>query len=261
MKILHDTVNLDQFFKAVSSSQSPVLLLDYDGTLAPFTTERNKAFPYPGVSDLLALIQSDTKTRLVIISGRAIDDVLPLLNLNPSPEIWGSHGLERRLPDGSTQTRPLQDKQLKGLQVLKEWVIKQNLQKYSEEKPGGVAFHWRGENNRTIERLKVLVYDTWNNVLDKYGLTINNFDGGIEVRLAGISKADAVNEIIAHTHTGDAIAFLGDDMTDEDGFRALKNRGLTGLVRPEFRDTLADIWLIPPDELLDFLNQWYKKAK
>ncbi len=256
MKILHDTVNLDQFFNTVANSQNPVLLLDYDGTLAPFTTERDKAFPYPGVTDLLKSIQSDTKTRLVIISGRAIEGLLPLLNLTPAPEIWGSHGLERRLPDGTFQSTPLQKKQKEGIQALKDWITKQNLQKYSESKPGGVAFHWRGTDKGTSGMIKALVHNTWDNNIDRYGLAVNEFDGGIEVRLAGISKADAVNDIVAHTQTDDAIAFLGDDMTDEDGFQALKSRGVSVLVRPEFRNTHADIWLIPPAELLDFLMRW-----
>ena len=51
-------------------------------------------------------------------------------------------------------------------------------------------------------------------------------------------------------------SYLGDDLTDEDAFRALKGRGLSVLVRNELRETLADIWLKPPGELIDFLLKW-----
>jgi trehalose-6-phosphatase len=54
------------------------------------------------------------------------------------------------------------------------------------------------------------------------------------------------------------IAYLGDDLTDEDAFKALKGKGLSVLVRDTQRDTLADCWLTPPDELLDFLHHWYR---
>jgi trehalose-6-phosphatase len=53
-----------------------------------------------------------------------------------------------------------------------------------------------------------------------------------------------------------SIAYLGDDQADEEAFRALQNRGLRILVRPEWRETAADVWLRPPEELVDFLFQW-----
>jgi trehalose-6-phosphatase len=55
---------------------------------------------------------------------------------------------------------------------------------------------------------------------------------------------------------GSAIAYLGDDMTDEDAFAVMKPRGIGVLVRPEFRETAADIWIRPPRELLAFLGHW-----
>ncbi len=51
-----------------------------------------------------------------------------------------------------------------------------------------------------------------------------------------------------------AAAYLGDDTTDEDAFKAIHGRGIGVLVRPQFRATAADFWLQPPEELLDFLQ-------
>jgi len=45
-------------------------------------------------------------------------------------------------------------------------------------------------------------------------------------------------------------------MTDEDAFRAVKPRGIAVLVRPQFRPTTADVWLRPPDELVEFMRHW-----
>ena len=65
--------------------------------------------------------------------------------------------------------------------------------------------------------------------------------------------------VLSETPEGSAVAYLGDDITDEDAFRAVKPRGLGVLVRPELRETAADIWIRPPDELLSFLRHWCVK--
>jgi trehalose-6-phosphatase len=67
-----------------------------------------------------------------------------------------------------------------------------------------------------------------------------------------------------------AAAFLGDDFTDEDGFRAIKAARdeprfagaalLSVLVRGEDRPTDADQRLRPPQELLAFLARWVEAA-
>ena len=58
------------FFAQVSSATDRVLMLDYDGTLAPFSTVREQAHPYGHVRDLLSRIRTRCNTRLVIVSGR-----------------------------------------------------------------------------------------------------------------------------------------------------------------------------------------------
>jgi len=52
------------------------------------------------------------------------------------------------------------------------------------------------------------------------------------------------------------VAYLGDDLTDEDAFAAMGNRGLSILVRGEVRRSCARFWLRPPEELLHFLDEW-----
>jgi trehalose-phosphatase len=82
------------------------------------------------------------------------------------------------------------------------------------------------------------------------------FEGGIELRASGHTKANAVHAVLAETNEDCAVAYLGDDVTDEDAFRAVKPRGLAVLVRPELRKTAADVWLKPPHELASFLQMW-----
>ena len=71
-----------------------------------------------------------------------------------------------------------------------------------------------------------------------------------------IDKGTAVNQIMSTSLAGSVFEYLGDDLTDEYAFQQLSNRGLKVLVREEPRETLADIRLTPPDELVCFLGKW-----
>jgi trehalose 6-phosphate phosphatase len=57
------------------------------------------------------------------------------------------------------------------------------------------------------------------------------------------------------------VAYLGDDLTDEDAFAALGDRGFSILVRTEVRASCARFWLRPPKELLAFLDEWIAASK
>jgi trehalose-6-phosphatase len=77
----------------------------------------------------------------------------------------------------------------------------------------------------------------------------------------GRNKGGAVEAILAEAGTGGPVAYLGDDLGDEAAFRAVKRvgpRGLSVLVRREWRETAAEVWLRPPGELKGFLERWIK---
>jgi trehalose-phosphatase len=251
---------LNDFWSNLTSSIHPVLLLDYDGTLAPFRIERDKAIPYPGIRDLLKAIQNRTLTRLVVISGRAIDDLLPLLDLDPPPEIWGCHGWERLLADGRRPEVTLPDMAREGLSAARDWVHGRGLDGHCEEKPASLAVHWRGLSSPEQDTLRSEIEEGWQPIADCHGLVVHSFDGGLEMRCPGRDKGTAVQSVLKDVVNGEAIAFLGDDLTDEDGFKILGGQGLSVLVRKEPRSTLADIQITPPDELLDFLTSWLEMA-
>jgi trehalose-6-phosphatase len=70
-------------------------------------------------------------------------------------------------------------------------------------------------------------------------------------------KGDAVRSILAGLEPTVPIAYFGDDITDEDAFRVLRGRGLTVLVKADYRETIADAWIRPPQELIDYLQRWF----
>lgn len=243
------------FFDRLAKAQLRVLLLDYDGTLAPFTPERNRAFPYPEIPELVSKIMR-TGTRVVLISGRPASEVLHLSGIHPHPEIWGSHGSERLFPDGSYQVDAPSPEHQSALRTIVQSLRGFGLASQTETKPGGIAVHWRGLSAEERSSVEVKVKKLFAAATEDHGLHVLPFDGGLELRARGKNKGDAVCTILAETGSEVAAAYLGDDQTDENAFRAIKGRGIAVLVRPEPRPTMADIWLRPPGELGRFLRDW-----
>jgi trehalose 6-phosphate phosphatase len=251
---------LDQFWTDLAEAKQAALLLDYDGTLAPFRVKRAEAVPYPGVRERLTDIIKETATRLVIISGRSIDDLLPLLGLDPPPEIWGCHGWELLTENGRRPEIDLPPMARTGLERAGLWVAEQKLGGFSETKPASIAIHWRGLTTGQVEELRNRVMGGWQPFAIEYKLEIHHFNGGLELRCPGRDKGTAISSILASLEAGTPVAFLGDDLTDEDGFEAIRSRGLGVLVSGEPRQTHADLQINPPAELYDFLDKWHTNA-
>ena len=257
MQVLSPELDLNAFYGRIASAAERVLLLDYDGTLAPFRIRPEQAAPYPGIVEVLIALKAGARNRVVIVSGRRAEEVAALLPPAARPEIWGAHGWERRLPDGGMQTaepppevrRALRDAHARACEIRKAGAR-------IECKPASIALHWRGLPVLTVARLRDQTDAAWRPLVESGALDWLSFDGGVEVRARGANKGDAVDAVLAETGAGAAVAYLGDDLTDEDAFRAVKGRGLAVLVRAECRETIADIWLRPPHELLDFLGRW-----
>lgn len=249
---------LTSFWDKLKRAENRILFLDYDGTLAPFKIRRDEAAPYPGIRDILNRIIMAQKSRIIIVSGRSVKDLLPLLGLEKQPEIWGAHGLERLFPDGRHVLQPVSKNTLSGLLKAASYAKKNRLWNQCEEKPGCLALHLRGVELEKSREIKTKIMAAWSTLACESNLRLHEFDGGIELRTMGSNKGMAVEAILDESGKDTTAAFLGDDLTDEDAFRALGRRGISVLVRNQWRQTAADLWLKPPDELLDFLEKWYK---
>ena len=119
-----------------------------------------------------------------------------------------------------------------------------------------VAAHWRRLPPSEVDELRPQINDHWTRIAENSQLEVHAFDGGLELRPKGRDKGSAVNEVLTSISTTFAAAYLGDDLTDEDAFRALAGSGHRVLVRDNLRDTLADAWAKPPEDLIEFLIQW-----
>lgn len=243
------------FLDQVRHASKRALMLDYDGTLAPFTPDRAHAYPYREIPALVSQVMQ-SNTRVVLISGRAATELLFLSGIHPHPEIWGSHGSERLLTDGTYEAAAPPPQHRAGLQLAEKSFRSAGLAARMETKPGGIAVHWRGLSATDRKAVEEKVRTLSDPLVEEYGLQLLPFDGGLELHAPGKTKADAVEAVLAECGKGVVAAYLGDDQTDENAFRAIKGRGLSVLVRPEPRPTLADIWLCPPDGLGKFLRDW-----
>jgi trehalose 6-phosphate phosphatase len=247
---------IESLLERVSRAPQSLLLLDYDGTLAPFRKNRDEAFPYPGFALLLQEIVCTGRTRVVVISGRDANELIPLLEIEPRPEVWGLHGLQRINPDGSVELSALDEPTIEALSAAEDWLIYQNLQHTAEFKTGSIAVHWRGLGECDAESLRGRVILGWKPIANHTHLHLMEFDGGIEIRARDADKGDAVRTIISEMAPGTPAAYFGDDTTDEHAFEAMNGRGLSVLVRPRYRGSAAQVWLKPPFEVFDVLAQW-----
>ncbi|HWR35003.1 MAG TPA: trehalose-phosphatase [Clostridia bacterium] len=246
--------------QALPFFRSPVaprraLLLDYDGTLAPFVADRHQAYPYPHITELLDEIMAHSKTRVIIVSGRQASEIPLLLKTARRPEVWGCHGLERMRTDGSSWRSPLDGAVERALDAVFADLSNRGFSELTETKPGCVALHWRGLSASHAEAAKATAYNCFSRYVAVGGLRIEEFDHGVELRV-GCNKAKVVKTILSELGADAAVAYLGDDTTDEYAFRALHGRGLTVLVRPSYRFTAAQYWLRPPHEVEWFLRDW-----
>jgi trehalose 6-phosphate phosphatase len=249
---------LEVFWGELAAARDRVLMLDYDGTLSPFRVERDEAEPYPGVRQVLSRLPRAAGRRLVIVSGRRVDEVRALLGLNFSYEVHGAHGRERLTADGRIETTPPGPEAAAALDRAGKWARQRGWAERLEPKPGCLAFHWRGTPAGEARAMEAEVGRAWGSVAELAGLELKPFDGGLELRAAGEDKGRAVSRILAASPPEAAAAYLGDDLTDEDAFAALDGRGrtLTALVRSEWRPSRAWVWLRPPGDLLEFLDRW-----
>lgn len=248
---------LSRFNSALARAGRGVLLLDYDGTLAPFSIDTQAVEPYPGVPEALDAIMDTGRARLLIVTGRYLKEAPPELGTRGNPEIWGSHGRERLLPDGRYEVAAIDEFALRGLTIADAWTAEvEAAGGRAEAKPGSLAFHWRGTGPTQVARIRDLVTRGFNDEALEGVLELHNFDGGIELRAPGLNKGDVVRAVLAETPAETPVAYLGDDLTDEDAFKALTGRGLSVLVRPESRKTAADLWIRPPEDLLRLLKLW-----
>ncbi len=242
---------------ALEAGAAPLLICDYDGTLAPFHQDKMQAYAYAGVAERLSRIAAGP-TRLAFVSGRPVGELLTLLPLAEHAEIWGMHGRQHRTVNGVLQQFEPTEPQRTALDEAQQELSVRGYAGVVERKVGSVALHWRDTNALPAGRSEAehAARAAFEPFAGKYDLALLPFDGGLELRTEDRTKEHAADALLAGAEA-QAAAFLGDDVTDEDAFRAVARKGGTALlVRAELRPSAAGFALRPPDELLAFFDFW-----
>ncbi|GAB7079306.1 trehalose-phosphatase [Megalodesulfovibrio paquesii] len=248
-----DAMQADAALWARLAATPRILLLDYDGTLAPFVPQGLRARPYPGAAELVERLMQRPDLHLALVSGRPTELVASLMGIDPAPEIWGCHGLEHRDVHGLLTRAPLEPGLEDGLRAAEDWAEARRHAGYLEHKPGCLALHVRGLPKAKAEFMLQDATEAWQAIANTFPLALHTFDGGLELRPRGVDKGRAVAAMRTQ-HPGLPILYLGDDLTDEDAFQALVPGDVPVLIRERFRQTAAAWWLRPPEELLAFLE-------
>jgi trehalose 6-phosphate phosphatase len=180
------------------------------------------------------------------------------LGMIPPPEIWGTHGAERVYADGRYEEIEVTQDALEVLLKSETGLEREGLGHLLEVKLAAVAVHWRGLKPAEVLQVRTKAYRVLEPLAAKSGLVLSDFEEGIEIRLRAANKGTAVHGLLRETPATVPVAYLGDDITDEDAFRVLNDRGLTILVSSKPRFTAAQLTLKPPEEVINFLESWIK---
>lgn len=256
-KYILDEKNLNMLKKRISKAENVFLFLDYDGTLAPFKTDPLSAFPLPEIRKSLKKLEKSSNYYLNLVSGRKLNELKKMISLKRS-NYAGSHGLEIEMFFKKEIIYPHQNKNIDALSKKNYQKLKDKYKKAEnvslEDKGFGCALHFESEFEQQKEEkeIKAIFENTAYQVLS--GRKI------IEIRPAGWDKGKAVNYISDQIKSNLEVdnilrIYIGDDRTDEDAFKAIKD-GFTIYVQNEDDlNTEAEYYLKNPQNTSKLLKK------
>lgn len=200
------------------------LFLDLDGTLAPFADTPDGVGPDAQRNALLRDLARRLGGRLAVVSGRAIGDLDRILEGSVMC-VAGSHGLQRRDARGHVMAAPAHPGLGEASAAFEDFAAR-HAGALVEPKPLSVALHYRHapEAGDTVRALA-------EQLAAKTGLKLQLGTCVAELVTGGGDKGQAVAAFMHEApFAGARPVFIGDDLTDEDGFRAAANLGGFGVL-------------------------------
>jgi trehalose 6-phosphate phosphatase len=214
------------------TARHPAVFYDFDGTLSDIVNDPDAARPVAGASE--ALMKLAAQCPVAVLSGRDLADVSERVGL---AGIWyaGSHGFELTAPDGSHHQN---EAAAAAIPVLERAAVELRDQLGSipgvavEHKRFGVAAHYRNAARDRVGEVSAAVRAAG----QRHGLRVTTGREVIELRPdIDWDKGRTLHWVIDHLHqagSGPLLPiYLGDDITDEDAFDAVRDDGVPILVR------------------------------
>jgi len=193
------------------------LFLDFDGTLAPIVSDPAIAEVPTRTLKVLERLKVGLDGAVAIVSGRSIAELDRLLSPLRLP-VAGVHGTERRSCDGQITRCSIDDHLLFDITRLIDEFVRARPGLIMEQKSGSVTLHYR--QSPIFQQECEQFAEGLVNVDRRVGLLRGKMV--FEFKLSDQTKGDAIGAFMAEPpFIGRTPVFAGDDLTDEDGFRAL----------------------------------------
>jgi len=215
-----DTAASTQLVADYQAADRRLLLLDYDGTLASFQANPQRAEPDQELRLLLRALSDEPRNRVVVISGRDRATLERWLGHLPLDFI-AEHGVWLRPAGEDWQLfQALRNDWMHELRPVLDQYVARTAGSFVEEKDYSLVWHYRRADAdlgamRARELLSHLTFLTTNS-----DLQVLEGNMVIEIKNAGINKGAAASRWLAN-YPADFVLALGDDRTDEDTFRAM----------------------------------------
>jgi alpha,alpha-trehalase len=244
---------LERVDEIARRNRQVALFLDFDGTLTPIVSRPEQAVLSDSVRQLLRLMADQVP--VAIFTGRDLDDIRRRVDID-GIVYAGSHGFDIAGPRGlrkevATEFLPVLD--------LAETELKTKLAGVSgaqlERKRFSVAAHYRNVSESDAVKVKQAV----DQVLAHHHELRRMENKKVYELLPGTDwdKGKAVIwilDLLGRNRDQLCPLYIGDDVTDEDAFRAIEQNGVGIVVTEEPRSTAAHYALKDPPEVEKFLR-------
>jgi trehalose 6-phosphate synthase/phosphatase len=229
-----------QLAREYAASRSPLILLDYDGTLVPIAPEPQLAAPDEELSDLLEQAVASTRGRVFVISGRDRGTLERWLGAT-GVGLIAEHGAWLREPGKDWRLTKQQSRQWQAqVAPIMRTYVTQVAGSLLEEKERSIAWHYRKSDPELgAQRAKELA-DELTRFTANLELQVLEGKKVIEIRGAGMNKGTAAATLSLELQP-DFVLALGDDQTDEDLFRILPSSAYTVHVGSPFTSARFNI--------------------
>jgi trehalose 6-phosphate phosphatase len=208
-------------------SSAPLVVCDYDGTLAQLVDDPDQAFPVEESVVALETLATFADTHVAVVSGRSLHDLVALCPFPPEIHLVGSHGSEF---DGSLDNDldPAQLELLSSITEELDQLAASGDGLLVESKPTSVAFHYR---KAAPEIADAALEAVRSGPAARDGVRVKAGKMVIELAVVDTDKGTAIDRL-RHSVGADVVLFVGDDVTDEDAFAVLHGHDIGIKVGP-----------------------------
>ena len=179
-----ETEKLEDFFSSLNGAQAPLLLLDYDGTLADFRINRFDARPWAGVRELLS-DHSEGQSHAADASLQAglRAKSTPCCNCRSRWKCGDCTARSGCLRMAGGRCRKLRRKHAQSWMNCESNCAAMRLVGLFEDKPNAVVMHWRGHSSRQAKHIEQKTRALFEPAAQMSGLSLLEFEAGVELRV------------------------------------------------------------------------------